>query len=352
MKSNVYFADFSPFSILKKISTFPVSIKSLKPRQHEEVLVYFLVEFAAPIPSRGETTVDARSAVGTGSVEAVPEKVAEDHELGSLGATKGLLEVTVDEGVCRAEGVDGVEDLDDGGEDAGHLGVLVDEDEGVGDVAVAEMDDGEADPAASVPGADLHLDAAEDLGHDLGDAGGGLDAVEALTGVAEAVGRPLVEEVAVGADPQAVHLVLDLAPELQGLQDEGVLGGMRVGQLGALVPVADLQGGLLRALAVGREVGPEELDHAVDGMPVLRDVRVGVRDRVDDALHVLLGQRAWPLQRGAVPVDQPGARLALLGLALLQLLAGHLPGASLDVDGGGDDGLVGEEGEVAGVSVH
>ena len=58
-----------------------VAIESLKAREHKHGVEDLFLELGAPIPRRGESTVDARAAVAARAVEAVLEKVCQDASL-------------------------------------------------------------------------------------------------------------------------------------------------------------------------------------------------------------------------------------------------------------------------------
>ena len=76
-----------------------------------------------------------------------------------------------------------------------------DEHERIGDVVIAHVDDGGADP-----GADAALRAVEDGVHHARRLRRGLDAVQALAGVAQAVRHVLAQEVLLRKGPKVEHV--------------------------------------------------------------------------------------------------------------------------------------------------
>eukprot|EP01139_Manchomonas_bermudensis_P006208 Amastigsp_a176678_22.p3 type:complete len:156 gc:universal Amastigsp_a176678_22:1095-628(-) len=147
------------------------------------------------------------------------EKVAEELKARLLKAPEVLVEIARDGRVARRDVSEGTDGRDDGVENARHLGVLVDKDEGGGHIVVAEMHRRGADPAA----ADLAHGARENVGHRLRDSRRRLLAVEPLAGVAEPVLVARIEEILLGEMPQFEELELDLAPEDKALEHIVVL---------------------------------------------------------------------------------------------------------------------------------
>jgi hypothetical protein len=55
------------------------AVEALKVTEEEDVVKVLLGEERAPVPSRGETTIDAGTSIVTRSIESVTEEVAEDR---------------------------------------------------------------------------------------------------------------------------------------------------------------------------------------------------------------------------------------------------------------------------------
>ena len=50
---------------IKVLVFLPVAVEPLEPREHEHVVVGLLVQFAAPVPRRGQSAINTRPAVVT-----------------------------------------------------------------------------------------------------------------------------------------------------------------------------------------------------------------------------------------------------------------------------------------------
>mmetsp|Transcript_61396 Transcript_61396/g.138332 ORF Transcript_61396/g.138332 Transcript_61396/m.138332 type:complete len:264 (-) Transcript_61396:392-1183(-) len=212
----------------------------------------------------------------------MPEEVLEDHHPQSVHARELLVHELPRR---RGRVVDLLQLFQgghNGGQDARDLSVLIDEDQGVGNITITEMHDTQPNPAANLA---LHL--VQDRLHDAGDARRGLHAVQALAGVAEAVPECRVQEVLFGGLPQGKHVPHDLAPEQQALQAEGVLRPVAVGEAGACAAARDLEAPL--AIVARIEVGLEESDHLLAGLTVEPLEGKVVADGGDDRLDVLGG---------------------------------------------------------------
>ena len=81
------------------------------------------------------------------------------------------------------------------------MGGLTDEHESVGDVVVAHVDDGGADPGTDAP-----LCAVQDGVHHARGLRCCLDTVQALAGVAQAVWDVLVQEILLSQGPEVEHI--------------------------------------------------------------------------------------------------------------------------------------------------
>ncbi len=52
-----------------------VAVKSLESSKHEHIVVGLLEDLGAPVPGRGQTAVNARTAIVPGTVETVLEEI-------------------------------------------------------------------------------------------------------------------------------------------------------------------------------------------------------------------------------------------------------------------------------------
>ena len=98
-------------------------------------------------------SINAGAAIASRAVKPVSEVVSEDAEFCSFGPAI-LCHKRCCAGVC-SECVDALHGGSEGPEDPRHLGVLVDEEERVGDVSVAEVHNAEAEPPAGEGAADF-----------------------------------------------------------------------------------------------------------------------------------------------------------------------------------------------------
>lgn len=99
-----------------------------------------------------------------------PEKVDEDRVDRPPHRPERRIHVLFHLLVLRGDGRQVQADRDDGVQDQGHFAVFVDKGQGVGDVVIAEVDDGGADPRP-----EGGLRGLQELGHGAADARGGLD---------------------------------------------------------------------------------------------------------------------------------------------------------------------------------
>ena len=159
------------------------AVEALKVTEKEDVVKVLLGEERAPVPSRGETAIDAGTSIVTRSIKTVTEEVAEDRVTKNISSSILFVHEMAEERIRLDLLSNAMDSPDDGREDARDLSVLVDEDEGVGDITVSEMDHTETDPLATHSA----LDHGEDGGHGPRDPGGGLDPVEALAGIGQMI---------------------------------------------------------------------------------------------------------------------------------------------------------------------
>ncbi|ETV98189.1 hypothetical protein H310_08917 [Aphanomyces invadans] len=247
------------------------------------------MEPGAPVPRTREAAVDARPSVkevvGAASVERFPKEIDQDVLLERVGAAKRCLDVALELGRLGHECVDLVQRANDGTEDVADLRILVDKHERVRDVLVPKVDDRAPDPVV-----ELALRRVQNDVHGARDERRWLDAMKTLARVCELVRRRTRQQVFIRETPQPKHVVRDLAPQREALEDVVELSRVRVGEAGAVVSRHNRE----RVLGVGagRVVGwgkvlVQHPNHAVDGVPLKVQVVVVVRDRVQTLLDIV-----------------------------------------------------------------
>mmetsp|Transcript_8916 Transcript_8916/g.27446 ORF Transcript_8916/g.27446 Transcript_8916/m.27446 type:complete len:405 (-) Transcript_8916:70-1284(-) len=216
------------------------AVEAVEAGEFEEDEVGFGGDVVAPVPGRGEAAVDAGAGVvevvGAGAVEGVAEEVGEDELFEVARGAEAAADEVADVAVFGREDFDAVQHGDEGPEDAGDLGVLVEEGQGVGDVVVAHVHHGRSDPRRP-----LAL-RAQNAHHGRVRARARLDALQALARVAQRVRCVARQEVRLRQAPQPEHVVHDGPPQRQRLLREPELPRVRVRQPRARpVRVADRQ---------------------------------------------------------------------------------------------------------------
>ena len=126
---------FCPYLFL-----FPISVETLEASKHKGMIILLLGNPGRPVPRARQAAVDAAATVVAAPIKAVLEVISQNHQFQVFTRAKVVHNVFVQLGVglklwnlCY-EIADGIQDI-------GNLRVLVDEDERVGDVSVAEVND-------------------------------------------------------------------------------------------------------------------------------------------------------------------------------------------------------------------
>mmetsp|Transcript_5681 Transcript_5681/g.21433 ORF Transcript_5681/g.21433 Transcript_5681/m.21433 type:complete len:325 (+) Transcript_5681:30-1004(+) len=285
------------------------AVEPRETRQRKHRVVRLFLNLRAPVPRARQPPVDARSRVEEvirpGSVEGVPEKVRQDGLPALVHAPERALHV-LSQTLVLAQLLHPLHHQRYGVQDPRHLGVLVDEHEGVGDVVVAEVHH-----AAAHPVTELGLAPREHLVDRLVRLRRRLHAIQTLARVGQLIIPPLSQQVALGEVPELEHVVAHLPPQHHRLHDVRVLALVVVRQSRPAHPHRDPQREPgFRGLRV--KVPLEKVNHAVHGVAVESQVRVVVGDGVEDAQDLLTAQ----VRVGVPPREVFSSLLLRLDLAL------------------------------------
>jgi hypothetical protein len=159
------------------------AVEALKVTEEEDVVKVLLGEERAPVPSRGETAINARATIVTRSIKAVSEEVTKDRVSQNIRTSILFIHKMTEERIRLDLLSDAMDGPDDGRKNARDLGVFVDKDKSIRDITVAKMNNTETNPLPTHSA----LDHGKDSGHGTRDTRGGLDTVEALAGIGQMV---------------------------------------------------------------------------------------------------------------------------------------------------------------------
>jgi hypothetical protein len=144
-----------------------------------------LLQRRAPIPSTRQppinTTTGIEEVIRSRAIKPMSKEVSQDF-LGQFLGRSILLIYIFPNTRFLGQGRDLGNGVANREQDAINLRVLVNEEEGVGDVVIAHMDDTRPDPCPDAP-----LSLVEDRVHHTGGLWSALDTVKALTGISESV---------------------------------------------------------------------------------------------------------------------------------------------------------------------
>mmetsp|Transcript_14254 Transcript_14254/g.39583 ORF Transcript_14254/g.39583 Transcript_14254/m.39583 type:complete len:201 (-) Transcript_14254:1340-1942(-) len=192
------------------------------------MVVRLFRQATSPVPRGGEASVNARASVISTSIKTMLEVVGQYRQFQFVGRTEMLRDVGT-HAFIRAKLRQVLKELDKRIQEARNLSVLVDKDQCVGNVAIAEMDHRKPNPR----GSRFLLGLRKQAAHDLANTGAVLNSVQTLAGIVQVVARGRRQEIVIGAAPETVHVSHHLTPESKTLPHKGILRAMRMRQFGA-----------------------------------------------------------------------------------------------------------------------
>ena len=188
-----------------------LAIKAEKPRELEERIVRLRGELRAPIPSRGQSSIDAttrvKEVIATRAIKCMGEEIMQ-YIFFRLFCATIRLQLAIQAFALSAGCLQVADGDDNGTQYAGYLGVFVNKCQGVGDVVVSQVYH-----RATHPSAEPVLRVTEYFMHGFEHPGRLLHPLQALSRVLELVGLRLGQQVLLGQVPQPESILQNGLPQ-------------------------------------------------------------------------------------------------------------------------------------------